>query len=198
MTTRLNTNLRDKIVANALTKAGITKQRQELNEARYAWADELRLAALGTTDEALTKLAAKVKKAHEAIPEIARRAYNDPCCIREYVYANLGGLKMCVHFRQKSYAPTEQPTFDADHPLTTRFHELENAGKDIEDRAEALKVQVRAVVNSVSTVKQLLNVWPEAKELLPATVEESKSKLPAVRVENLNAMIGLPTEEEGK
>ena len=198
MSTRLNTTLRDKIVANALAKAGITKDRQELQTARYAWADELRLTALGTTDEVLAKLSAKVKKAWESIPSSARRSYNDPVYTREYIYVNLGGLSACVHFRERAPAPTDTPVFEADHAITIRFHELENAARDLDDRTDALKTQVRAVVNSVSTVKQLLNVWPEAKELLPATVEESKSKLPAVQVETLNTLIGLPTEEEPK
>lgn len=198
MSTRLNTALRDKIVANALTKAGITKDRQELQAARHAWADELRLTALGTTDEALAKLSTKVKKAWESIPSVVARSYSDPIYTREYIYVNLGGLKTCAHFRERAPAPTGSPVFEADHALTIRFHELENAAKDLDDRADTLKTQVRAVVNSVSTVKQLLNVWPEAKELLPATVEESKSKLPAVQVETLNTLIGLPTEEEPK
>ncbi|HCB7909484.1 TPA: hypothetical protein M2D74_002482, partial [Escherichia coli] len=44
----------------------------------------------------------------------------------------------------------------------------------------------------VRTVKQLLDVWPEAKELLP-TDAPPVPLAPAVHRETLNEMIGLPT-----
>ncbi|WP_242452188.1 Nmad5 family putative nucleotide modification protein, partial [Providencia rettgeri] len=46
-----------------------------------------------------------------------------------------------------------------------------------------------------TTVKRLLTIWPEAKELLPKDVEKASVQLPALKVEKLNEIIGLPTEK---
>ncbi|EIE5223078.1 hypothetical protein R5C11_005192, partial [Escherichia coli] len=37
-------------------------------------------------------------------------------------------------------------------------------------------------------------VWPESKELLPKEADKASTALPALRVEDLNKMIGLPSE----
>lgn len=198
MTTRLNTAIRDKIVTNAMTKAGITKERQDLSERRFEWAESIRLAINGVPDAAIESAVNKARKAWDAIPEAVRRSFPETISKSDYTYVNLGGITAYVGFRTQAYAARNRPVFAADHQFAIQFHQLEGIGADISDRAEALKVQVRAVVNSVSTVKQLLNVWPEAKELLPETVDEAKSQLPAVQVETLNALIGLPTEEQAQ
>ncbi|MFT7963069.1 Nmad5 family putative nucleotide modification protein, partial [Salmonella enterica] len=46
----------------------------------------------------------------------------------------------------------------------------------------------------VTTVKRLIEVWPESKELLPKEADKASTALPALRVEDLNKMIGLPSE----
>ncbi|MFA2284800.1 Nmad5 family putative nucleotide modification protein, partial [Escherichia coli] len=51
-----------------------------------------------------------------------------------------------------------------------------------------------AALNSVTTVKRLIEVWPESKELLPKEADKASTALPALRVEDLNKMIGLPSE----
>ncbi|ELV4980379.1 hypothetical protein SHB81_000001, partial [Escherichia coli] len=53
---------------------------------------------------------------------------------------------------------------------------------------------VWAALNSVTTVKRLIEVWPESKELLPKEADKASTALPALRVEDLNKMIGLPSE----
>ncbi|MFN0682916.1 Nmad5 family putative nucleotide modification protein, partial [Escherichia coli] len=53
---------------------------------------------------------------------------------------------------------------------------------------------VRLPLNSVTTVKRLIEVWPESKELLPKEADKASTALPALRVEDLNKMIGLPSE----
>jgi hypothetical protein len=82
----------------------------------------------------------------------------------------------------------------ADHPLTVEFEALGTIEADLNDRRNKLKYDVRAMVNSVTTVARLLAVWPEAKELIPTYAVQPKN-LPAVNVEQLNSAIGLPTEE---
>jgi hypothetical protein len=58
-----------------------------------------------------------------------------------------------------------------------------------------IEATVWAALNSVTTLKRLIEVWPESKELIPKDSDNAKAALPALRVEDLNRMIGLPTEE---
>ncbi|WP_244568211.1 Nmad5 family putative nucleotide modification protein, partial [Escherichia coli] len=43
-------------------------------------------------------------------------------------------------------------------------------------------------------IRGFIRVWPESKELLPKEADKASTALPALRVEDLNKMIGLPSE----
>lgn len=65
----------------------------------------------------------------------------------------------------------------------------------IKDKEASIVASVEAVVNSVTTERKLLKVWPEAKELLPKASEiAQKANLPALRIEELNSIVGLPSK----
>ena len=69
------------------------------------------------------------------------------------------------------------------------------AEKALDEERATLSAQVRGALSKFTTVKRLLDAWPEAKELLPDRLPEAKPALPAIRTEDLNALIGLPSEE---
>lgn len=56
-----------------------------------------------------------------------------------------------------------------------------------------LRLKIEPVLGSVTTVAKLLEIWPEARELLPEGWETSKGGVPAIVVEELNKAVGLPT-----
>lgn len=85
--------------------------------------------------------------------------------------------------------------FGAEHEITKRFDEIINEEQKLNDRSKEIKATVWAALNSVTTLKRLVEVWPESKELIPENSDSVKSTLPALKVEDLNRMIGLPTEE---
>jgi hypothetical protein len=60
---------------------------------------------------------------------------------------------------------------------------------------DALEKQTTAVVESVNTIDRLLEVWPEAIELIPAGYLAPKPKLPVpiAAIATINAAAGLPT-----
>lgn len=195
MSTRLTNPLRDRIVEAALTKAGITDAEAALKAKRFAWAEQVRLKINGAPDDELLKLEAKAAQALALLPAHLR-PIDDGILLRcDHDFVNLAGLTIHIHFAERRIVPHPQCVIQADDPLVQQFHDLTNAEKDLRDRRATLKAQVRAALNSVTTVKKLLAVWPEAKELLPKNLEEAKVNLPALAVNDLNAMIGLPTEE---
>ncbi|MBD9984561.1 hypothetical protein FOT65_15015 [Citrobacter portucalensis] len=85
--------------------------------------------------------------------------------------------------------------FAAEHEITTRFDEVFAAEAKLEDRKKDIETTVWAALNSVTTIKRLIEVWPESKELIPDGVDTAKQTLPALKVEDLNRLIGLPTEQ---
>ncbi|EOX6590414.1 Nmad5 family putative nucleotide modification protein [Escherichia coli] len=84
--------------------------------------------------------------------------------------------------------------FSAEHEITKRFDEICALQQKLEAKKKDIESNVWAALNSVTTVKRLIEVWPESKELLPKEADKASTALPALRVEDLNKMIGLPSE----
>lgn len=198
--TRMTNYIASKIIAKAVEKAGFTAERNALAEEKYKLAEDFRVASIGGPEEAtrIEKLIAQVEKQMTQLPEgicsdrkVGRRDY-------EMYRMNLGGLRVNMHFSDSTEDKRICPSgavFEGDHPLVSRFHELHNKESEIDSREESLRQQIKAVIKSCTTVKKLLDVWPEAKELLPQQLEESRPQLPAVPVAELNKLVGLPSEQ---
>jgi len=198
--TRLTNTLRDKIVANAMAKTPLAAEKDALQQDKYTLAEAFRIASLGGPEEAarLKRINAKLEKDIAAIPDALRNTFAPMRHDYEMERMNLGGLRVNLPYAAGTADRRICPTgavFEGDHPLVLQFHELTNRGADIEKRSSDLRIQVNAVLDSCTTVKKLLDVWPEAKELLPTDVEEARPQLPAVQTAELNALIGLPTPE---
>lgn len=194
---RISNALIDKIIENALVKAGITKALEDWQEARFAWTEQVRLAVNGMTDAQIEAAVDKVTKAHAAIPAHLRSVLYSVANKRGYLHVNLAGANLKLAFPGNKYrfVPTDRMPIEADNPLCQQFYDQEAVKKELDDKAATVRAQVLAACKQVTTVKKLLAAWPEAKELLPAELEEAKINLPALVVADLNALIGLPTEE---
>lgn len=201
MSTRLNTHLRTRIIENAVTKAGIDAAQTMVDADFNAWADELRIFLNGAPDSVL--LAAE-KKALKAVHELPKHMIgSDPTllCRQSCFNVNLAGGNIQPNLRDANgdhedrIVPRGRQPVLADNPLVQRFYDIEARKKEIADKRTTLRAQVNAAIATVTTVASLLKTWPEAKELLPANIEEAKSQLPALAVTDLNALIGLPTEQ---
>lgn len=83
----------------------------------------------------------------------------------------------------------------ADNPLNDEFDAIELEQRTVNDLRTHVKAEVTAIVNSVTTIKKLLEIWPESKELLPPD-EQVQSTAIVANVDNLNTMIGLPTSND--
>lgn len=200
MSTRLNTHLRTRIIENALTKAGIDAAQAQVDADYNIWAEELRIFLNGSPDAVLIAAEKKALKATKEIPE--HLLGSAPALLRRSAYysVNLAGANLQPHLLgpsgyEERITPRQRLSVLADNPLVQRFYDIEARKNEISDKRTTLRAQVKAAINTVTTVARLLKTWPEAKELLPANLEEAKSQLPALAVTDLNALIGLPTEE---
>lgn len=86
-------------------------------------------------------------------------------------------------------------SFDATHKLAAESDRVNSERKSLSDDIEKAKRAAEAAVNAVSTVKRLVEVWPEVAPFA-AEYNTEKPQLPAVQTAQLNTMLGLPVEEK--
>ncbi len=202
---RLNTRIRNDIVESAIVKAGITEAKDNLRERRIAWAEAVRIDAIGGS-EAEAEVNGFVKRIKRALGELpSGLAINRNIVNNVFSMSlNLVGSRVAVYFNGATsrygldhvwkISPNEH-TIKADNPLVDEFHRMEKQDSALEAKETALRANVRATVSKFGTIKRLTEAWPEVSELLPKDLSPPSNNLPAIRVEDLNSMIGLPTGE---
>lgn len=202
----LNKAIKEKIVDNALAKAGIPQRKKALRDARADWAERVRLKAIGGP-EAEAEVLKTEKKIAALIAKLPEELRANRMVVRKDsdIYLNLAGSRVTAYFNgsYRSYESGEpapirkivpcEYTLLADDPLVTEFYSFDALYREIKSDETDIRQNVTAALDKARTVKRLLEQWPEAKELLPA--EDAAVPLPpAIRREALNEMIGLPSE----
>lgn len=208
MNQTLNKSIKEKIVDNALAKAGIPQRKKALRAARADWAERVRLAAIGGP-EAESEVLKTEKKIAALIAKLPEGMRTNSTLVRKDhdIYLNLAGSRVSAYFNgnyrgYESGSPEHickvtpyEYTLLADDPLVTEFYGFDALYREIKSDEADIRQNVTAALDKARTVKRLLEQWPEAKELLPA--ENATVPLPpAIRREALNEMIGLPSEVE--
>ncbi|AZF88587.1 coil containing protein [Vibrio phage P23] len=207
---RLNKSIREKIVLNAIEKSGVNTRQDSLDKKRAELAEKLRIKAVGGIEadnkykDDLRKLTAYVKKNHN--DDIRVRL--SEVSLDDELYVNFAGMAINFNFhggksRNKYdllYKYTAKNRSTSRLPITTsddEYKEIDfvlNEQKIIDDIKETVSSQTRAVIDSVTTIKKLIEVWPESRELIPETERPASTAIVA-NVETLNAAIGLPSED---
>ncbi|MGP6391749.1 Nmad5 family putative nucleotide modification protein [Citrobacter koseri] len=206
--TVLTNSIKEQIIYNATVKAGIPKRKAALRAARIAWAERVRLQAIGgaEVEAEIRKNLKKIEALAAKFPE-ALKTSNSLIRTHNDMYLNLAGSRVNVYFNgnYRGYEPgspehirkisPSEFTLLADDPLVTEFYGFDALYKQIQSDESGIRQNVSAALSKVRTVKRLLEEWPEAKELLPADAPFVPLP-PAIRRETLNEMIGLPSDEE--
>ena len=200
---KLTNQMKQQIVEAAIAKAGIPAQDEALRLRRASWAEACRIDALGGEQAArkIDKVIEEVERIRAALPKglstennVVRHGY--------YLCLNLAGISVLAHFNgrvndkgQRVMRPTSYShTLLADHPLVATFHALAQEQDELNERHQHLHAHVTAALANIHSDTKLLQVWPEAAELLPEQAQ--KKQLPAIQTADLNALIGLPSEKE--
>lgn len=202
---RLTTALRDVIAANAIKKSGVTAAEAENGKAFSDLAEKVRVQVLGGDNKAAdadTKLA-KAMKIEKELHAMGATSFCISRGLRSDIYPSFGGARTQLKYSAGDSVYRLTPAREicllaADDPLTVLFNRLDDEKRALSKQREEVKVNVYAALNSVSTVKRLLEVWPESKELLPDDIDAARAALPALKVGDLNKLIGLPTEEKSE
>ena len=78
--------------------------------------------------------------------------------------------------------------------FTKERNALENAKLELRDKIEETYRNAKAAVYSATTVNKLINAWPEVEPFVRKYIKTEGTSIPAIKVEKLNAMLGLPPE----
>lgn len=194
--TRLTNALRDTIVKNALAKAGVPKRVDAAEASLQQWGELVRIDLLGGKEKA-DELAAKRQQVQELAKGVDAnlRSTSDIFYGRKEVSLNMAGARIKAKFPAYGISP-QSGTILADNPPVQQYYDLRGIQEAVETEYDNIRAQVRATVYKFGTVKRLLEAWPEAKELLPEVLPESKPQLPMIQVADLNALVGLPSGDE--
>lgn len=198
MNIRMTQELRISIAKNAKRLSPINKQLEKVLNDRYALVEKIRIESLGGKEKA--NLYEQARMALQRIrDELPDEVITSDMGIqyRNYFYVlfnederrhilNLKSPEVC---NKTNYILSDSPYLK---DLKESFEYVEKYKKDLKD----LEKEVLSTLSSISTVKKLLDIWPEAKELIPSKILEVKTNLPALKTDKLNSLIGLPSNKK--
>lgn len=202
--TKLTKAVKEQIVRNAVEKSGLIDEHNKIIQRRAEWANNVRLFAIGgvEVEKKLIAINEQYAALHESVPKNLQGDYRKPARRRNETYVNVAGISFCAYFHgcldynccdQVHRISPSNVTLLADNPLVSEFHEIHNQQEEYENKVVTLRNSVNGVIANITTVKKLLDVWPEAKELLPPDIEKQAVQLPMVQTADLNKLIGLPS-----
>lgn len=198
-TIRINAELRDGIITNAITQRFaadrlqiaeqdekvrlLTKERDQAGyEAAFSEVDRKRLAA---APDGWFPKDTKVKVAVEETNEVIEITFAEAQRVPYEVHNNRHGTHIA------SIIKPDHPYMAARNAVRDAKAIKEAMDKDLQERERALRAKVKAVIESVTTVGRLIEVWPEVQDFLPEVMAGPKGNLPATLISDLNAELGL-------
>lgn len=174
---RLTTRMKEKIARNALIKSGVFTELEEVTKLKNKLALDARVVAFGgkKKTEEVDQLSSKLVAISEELEKLGCSFYS--CDARSTsIYLTVSGRRVGWYSYGKDgngediLLPTptkDKCMFSAEHEITKRFDEICALQQKLEAKKKDIESNVWAALNSVTTVKRLIEVWPESKELLP-------------------------------
>ena len=111
-----------------------------------------------------------------------------------------GARGMATHNRRFTARTKSQVVkiYEPTHELSKELTDLLSRREDLCEEIRKAVRSAKAAMESVSTVKKLIDVWPEVEEFAKHYLEDGDRKaiLPAIPRDQLNTMLNLPPEEK--
>jgi hypothetical protein len=97
---------------------------------------------------------------------------------------------------RKGYDSSPDKTFDKNPRILNSFLDKRSKHDDWLKEKSSFVEQINQIVNSVNTTKQLVEIWPEAEQYLPAYANDPSKgiNLPALKTSMLNAALGIKND----
>jgi hypothetical protein len=106
-----------------------------------------------------------------------------------YCYVNfLGQVKVPYKYEYNRCAKI----YDGIHVFSKRYETLKDKKEKIVGEKKQLKNSIKSILDSVRTVKKLLEVWPEVKPTIDKLFDDNKENmLPAIPIKDVNKALKL-------
>lgn len=198
---RLNSSIRDYVIRALLNKKFV---KQDLGEQKLAETEK----SAAEVSAKLAYEAAFTKDTRKILTEAAPGMFPFASSARIRIENSPGnyydkdftfGENKPVPFRNSYHGGNQfAAVIPGDHPLAKALKAWEEAKKELEiaqqqlrEEKSATRRKLETVINSVTTVKRLVEVWPEVQEFLPEVVSGNDGGVPAVLIADLNKEFGL-------
>ena len=198
---RLTKDIKAAILNAALKKAGILDKEVAIRNRYAEWAECVRVKFV--TDEQLKLIEQAILAASLVRGELTDYSFH-PRKSNAIENANVGGQRRTVYFcgaiAREDRKPADRKitpygghiNLAPDDPMTEQLYAIDHDAAALKSEREHLKLSILAVLDSVTTDKRLIQVWPEAVAFIPVAERAATSNLPALPIADLNKMIGLP------
>lgn len=108
------------------------------------------------------------------------------------IFVNVAGQRHWMWFRAKRLIPPALDWVVEEGPLAATVHQFALRRENLKVQRKEAHRAVRAMLDSISTLKALETNWPEGKEFYQFLYQAKGAPLPAVPVQTVNSILGLP------
>jgi hypothetical protein len=113
-----------------------------------------------------------------------------------YLTGSLGQLQTKRDTKKTMRVPASKAhgcvkVYDPSHPLSKDFDRIRIRTKSLRENVDTAKRSVETALNAVTTIKRLVETWPEVAEFAKK-YDTEKPQLPALPTEHLNQLLRLP------
>jgi len=113
-----------------------------------------------------------------------------------HLYGPLGQLQTKRDTEKTMRVPASKAhgcvkVYDPSHPLSKDFDRIRIRTKSLRETVDTAKRSVETALNAVTTIKRLVETWPEFAEFAKK-YDTEKPQLPALPTEHLNQLLRLP------
>lgn len=195
---RLTRSLKNTVLDNAIRHSALGTMHQALVTQHADWAERVRIFGLGGTSQLsrVNQLLAQIQDLQQELPEDLREDQL-PIHTSNCVGVKVGDLHTVAWFNGQGdegppeyrIAPRNVIAIPQEHRLAKEYMTLVRAEADYEATSADLYYRVNQVLNSARSVKQLLDLWPEAKNLLPE-LPSGRQALAPDAIARLNRLLG--------
>lgn len=193
--TRLNKDIKAKILQNALNAAPVNKRLKELSAMKHQLAVDIYNYITEGRDP--NEYSWSLREIIDKSPFYLGFDVCDSFVNKtNFISCAFGGMQERLYFPDdgttRYQVLRDSSRFSVDHTFTIRFTKIAQELKKCEEEKENLEIDIQAILNSCRTAAQLEKFWPESVNFLDGCEVCAEIKgVPAVLVNDLNVKLGL-------
>jgi hypothetical protein len=195
--TRLNKDIKAKILQNAINAAPVTKRLEELEAMKYQLTVDIYDSV--TKGHNIAEYAAQLKEIVHKSPFYLGLSESESATDvveRDYIYCAFGGLQDYLYFpddgKTRYQIKSTLLRFSGDHEFSIKFNAIVQEAQKCEEEKNNLEIDIQTILNSCRTAAQLEKFWPASVNFLEGCEVCAEIKgVPVVLVNDLNAKLGI-------